>query len=424
MLGAVGEAGVDVAFPAKGMVDDGEKYSKTNYKVLAFFSALFFNSMSRKIMKLSKKIAAVVGASLALTLVSSPAFAAPWTGSDILYPFGNDGSNPLTEHQYYALTYNDWKYYGLYSEDMATDGVDENLFDDYYIYTGTGGDQYLFCDYADPLTTVEEAADGSGDIILTCAPEDMTDGVTLTLEFRMYADAATTRARIIVTNNTPAAVTDYVVGRELNMYVDSGTNVGWSSLGGSTMSTWPDATGVGGLKIAAGDTSYVITAPPGVWGAQENHQPWYTALGATDGRVKAEFPDTTLGGDAQADDAEDSQLEEWTVPSLAVGESAEIVIMNREYLFGFNGNETASSLTAANAAVADAEAAPWSCTDGNQVLAGIADKSKVLNWCPAATPELPDTGVDTVALSMLATGATLLSLMGVAFVIIRRRRNA
>ena len=373
-------------------------------------------------MKLSKKVAIAAGASLALTLVASPAFAAAWDGQSVYYPFGNDGSNPSTDYQYYSLGYDSWTYDGMYSEDFANDGPDESLFDTYDVYTGTDGDTYLYCDYTDPLTTVEEASDGSGDIILTCAPEEMTDGVTLTYEFRMYADEKTTRSRFIVTNNTSAAVTDYVVGRDIDMYVDGGTNVGWSSLGGSTMSTWPDATGVDGLQVAAGDTSYVITAPPGVWEGEENHQPWYTALGATDGRVKATFYDTTLGGDAQADGAEDSQMEEWTIPSLAVGESAEIVVMNREYLFAFNGDETAASLTAANAAVAEAEAGVWSCTDGNQALAGIADKSKVLNWCPVAT--LANTGVDTVASSMLATGAALLALTGVALVVIRRRRNA
>jgi len=375
-------------------------------------------------MKFTKKAMAAAGASIALTLVASPAFAAAWDGGDVYYPFSNDGTNPATDAQYYNLGYDNWYYDGLYSEDFANDGPDENLFDTHEIYTGTNGDSYLYCDYTDPLTTVEEATDGSGDIILTCAPEDLTDGVTLTFEFRMYADGKTTRERFIVTNNTSAAVTNYVVGRDLNMYVDEGTNVGWSSLGGSTMSTWPNATGVGGLTVTDGDTSYVITAPPGVWTAQENHQPWYTALGATDGRVKAAFPYGTLGGDAQGDSANDGQMEEWTIPSLAVGETAEIVVMNREYPFGYAGDETASSLTAANASVADAEAGIWSCTDGNQALAGIADKSKVVNWCPAATPELPNTGVDTVASSMFTAGAALVALTGVALVVIRRRRNA
>jgi LPXTG-motif cell wall-anchored protein len=382
-------------------------------------------------MKKSRIIVAAAVLAVGMSLVASPAFAVTWDGTKIYYPLGNDGTDPATDAQYYDVDSSDFTYYGLYNQAFSDNGPSENLFDTHAFFTGEQEDT-VSCWEADP--TVTEATDGSGDLILLCAPQTMTDDIVVQFEFRMYADHQTTRERMILTNNSGSAIEDYVAGRDINMYVDGGTNVGWSSSGGSTMSTWPDATGVGGLTVSDADTSYVITAPPGVWVDEENHQPWLTALGDDAGAIGVFFPDGYLGGDAQNDNADDGQLEAFSF-DIAIDETVSVVWMNREYLFSYNGDETASSLAAAEAAVAEAQTTVWCAGNpNNQLVVGISDASSIVNWgtsvtdCPNAqetpAPALPDTGVDSVQAGLMAAGAGAFAIAGVAILVIRRRRNA
>lgn len=366
-----------------------------------------------------KLIVGAVAALASSALVASPALATTWDGSDIYAIPGDTTSLP-----YYELEANAFNYAGLWTQALI-DGEDSSLFDGQGFFVGEE-DDYFDCDPSGASVTT--ATDGSGDIILTCGSQALTSGGTTldaVLEFRMYSDHKTTRTRLIMTNNTGSTVSGWAAGRSINMYVDEGTNLAWTTTGGSNMSKWPDANGPSEPTIGDGDYSFVVTAPPSVWTLEDNHQPYYSAYGNATAEISPIYPAGTLGGDAQSDNASDTQIDWFQFGDIADGASVQLIWMSREYDYS---DDEATALASANVAVADAEANVWDFTTDTQLFAGVTDPSEVKNWgaqttTPPSTPELPNTGRNQGEI-LLGVALSLAAIVLGGVVVASRRRKA
>jgi hypothetical protein len=123
------------------------------------------------------------------------------------------------------------------------------------------------------------------------------------------------------------------------------------------------------------------------------------------------------GGVGNGDDSN------WTffeVPTLQPGQTVEFVIMTQNWLFT-TGDSAVPPMNDWQMAVGEANEAAWANTDITSdafVFAGIADKSRVLNWSPAG---LAETGTDlTIPLGI----AAVLLVAGVALATARRRTQS
>lgn len=359
-----------------------------------------------------KKISLLGAASVAaigLSLSSTPAFAATWDGGDINFSSGG----------FWSVSNFSWDFYGPSTTAWAADGSD--TFDDGLMVYANDDTTALDCATAD----LSPAADGSGDQILTCEPEDLPIGpndelMAVTVELRFFADNQTVRQIITVKNTTGAAVSGAEILSYNDFYQDSYTNIAYSNTLGSTIGNWPAGNSSDADVLAETDNIFVTDCPGTPCG------PSYTGanvmqLNGPDAPVHSTFFDTAtypaLGGNVAGDNANDEGYFSFALPALAVDQEVSIVIMNRTYLHLYGVDEAATNanaLVASQDAVAFAEAGGWNC---DQVMVGIADPTKVVNYNCAAS--LPDTGLNTAP---LAVGAGVLMLAGVAIVVALRRR--
>lgn len=359
--------------------------------------------------KTTRSVVAVIVAG-ALALVATPAYAASYSGADIQF---TDADNTYWEWN----TFGEASLDGLWSDQWLSGG-DSSTWDDSSFQLGSSvDDAYTELACADPAD-LSTATDGSGDQIVLCDAEDVTTAsgvLTAQLEFRFYADLHTVRTRLIVTNNTASSIADALAWMNYNAYQDSGTLVY------AATNSAPDFTD------PLSSPMYTTTPADLRWVTDDreenNNAP---VVGYAIGRAGAAVApaddaaiDAVSGG--QGDGSDDSNTY-FQIPTLAAGQSVEFVTMAQVYLV-IEG-ATSGTLDAWETATKAADELAWANTTIDSdayVFAGIADPSKVANWSPTSTPELPDTGV-----SALGFGALALALVGAgaAFLVIRRRAQA
>jgi hypothetical protein len=351
---------------------------------------------------------AAFGAAIAVTLgATAPALAVAYSGADI--EFGDPANTRWTwdgfpDASLYALEANYWNdggafdntWYNLWGSDNSTDG-------DIGCFNG-----------ADLVT----ASDGSNDQIVTCNSDTIDNGdgeVTAQLEFRFFDDLKTMRARIILSNETNTAIEGQVVEAGYNSYYDSGTSVYAST-----------TSGVDNYALNYGSVPSTVIGPDDFrWVTDdrtedENGGSTGIAVGKAGSavvpanNVTRGFVSGGVGG------GDDSNYTYFEVPTLQPGQTVEFVIMTQSWLFEYGDNAVAP-MNDWQTAVGIADAAAWANTDITSdafVFAGIADKSRVLNWSPAG---LADTGTDlTVPLGIAAA----FLVTGVALATARRRTRS
>jgi LPXTG-motif cell wall-anchored protein len=361
-----------------------------------------------------KKIALLGVASataIGLSLSATPAMAASWDGSDVFYTGG-----------LWNISNEDLAFYGAYTDEWAA-GIDYDTFDDGLMVYAPDNSTSIQCASAD----LSPAADGSGDQILTCAPEDLPIGpnaelMSVSVEMRFFADNETVRQVITVKNNTGAAVPGAQILSYTDFYQDGYTNIVYSNTLGSLISNWPTGNSDATQVLNAADDIFVTDCP--TTPCNPSYDPANVMqVNGPGAAVHSTLFDTVAyppaGGDAAGDSAADEAYFSYAIPALAVGEEASIVIMNRTYLFAIGADDTetgANALVASQDAVAFAQAGGWTC---DQAMVGIADSSKVINWNCASSPALPDTGLNAAP---LALGAGALMLAGLGLVVALRRR--
>ena len=139
--------------------------------------------------------------------------------------------------------------------------------------------------------------------------------------------------------------------------------------------------------------------------------------------------DWISGGQGNGEDDTNSYYE---LPSIAAGQSIEIVTLSKVYLFDDSITAEApmdSWQTATHNAVLAASADTALESDA-YVFAGISDTAKVLNWTPTAVvppavePVLATTGVDSASLAGFGGLAALVLAAGVGVLVARRRRSS
>jgi hypothetical protein len=342
---------------------------------------------------------AAFGAAIAVTLgATAPALAVAYSGADI--EFGDPANTRWTWNGFsgasiYSLEANYWNdggafdsvWYGLWGSDNSTDGV-------------------IDCSNGADLVT---ASDGSNDQIVTCNSVTIDNGdgeVTAQLEFRFFDDLKTMRTRIILTNETNSAIEGQVVEAGYNSYYDEETSVYASTTSGvddyaNNYDTVPTTV------ITPGDFRWVTDDRM----ANETSGSTGIAVGKAGSavvpanNVTRGFVSGGVGG------GDDSNYTYFEVPTLQPGQTVEFVIMTQIWLFEYDGVAVAP-MSDWQTAVGIADAAAWANTDITSdafVFAGIADKSRVLNWSPAG---LADTGTDLtvplgIAVAFLVTGVAL-----------------
>jgi hypothetical protein len=386
-----------------------------------------------------------VKAGIALAIVGSlasatPAFAAVFSGDDIVV--GPDN--------------NEWRWDS--ASDLSLDGPYNDVWGssgDSDTWDSTGNILYgsddstnavLLCN--DPAD-LSAASDSSGDQILTCAPQlvDNGDGeVSVQSEFRFYADGQTWRQRTMVTNNGVAAVDGQVLHVNYNSYQDGDTAIAYTSTAG-TIGDWStdygsvsaDATTPADLIWVTDNRTDSNSAPVVKYAVGRAGSSVLPADDATRGWVS--------GGHGNGSDDTNSYYE---LPSLAAGETVEIVTLSKVYVYDnsitpvapMNSWETATH-NAVLLAIADT-----ALESDAVVFAGITDTTKVLNWTsadaveptptptptPTSTPEVTATPAATATLAATGTnsavttglGALSLALLisgAVALGVIRRRAS-
>jgi len=375
-----------------------------------------------------------LGLALVATLVvATPATAAPFTDGDITVgditwsvEYFEAGEQPELDE----ATRDDWDG-GDYSFDAGLQPI-------YLANDATGPSDFDFAECAadGDLST---ATDSTGDEIATCALEPLMTGdgtLDATYELRFFSDGATVRARITVTNTTADTISGAEVGFRDNYYQDDDTRLGASTTAGHPA----DATDT----VVDGDLVWIIYD---IIDEDSYEVPVIlTAAGTTDAAVAPRIADA-------AGDENDTQATLYPLPDIAPGDTVEVVQFYVWNFFAFDPEQvpvdapasTDESLRATEDVVTDegfsktaflepaalfvpsalaAVEESWDARDRFDTLsardaAGITDPSAVLNWNPAAEPELADTGAgDTLPLAALAG---LLLLAGAGIIALRRR---
>lgn len=354
--------------------------------------------------------ALVVVSSLGLTI---PAQAAVWALDDIaIGPDNNewrwDDSSVLSLD-------------GPYNDMWANDSGDDDTWDDTQIKIWGSGPDYqedvLGC--ADPAD-LSDAADGSGDKILTCDPQVVSnsDGeLTVTSEYRFYADGQTLRMRYIITNTGDAEISEQYLEQGFNAYQDDDTNVSYTDTDGV----------IGDFATDYSTVSDTVT--------DEDNYIWITdnRTASNDapvvkyaiGREGSEVPmlvepenGWVSGGQG---DGEDMAYLPYQIPTLAVDETVEFVFMVKVFLFNDNldNDVTLDGWQEGTKAAIDLAVEDTELESNDVVFAGIDNPSRVLNWNVDLPEEsgLADTGLETMPIG----SAALLALVGGAAIVARRR---
>lgn len=363
---------------------------------------------------MNKKKIGILGAAsvvaVALSLSAAPAMAATWDGGNIDWASGG----------YWSVSNGSFDFGGPFTDEWASN-IDDDTFDKGLQVYGIDDSTQIECTTAD----LSAAADGSGDQILTCDPEDLPVGpnsevMSVTAEYRFFADNKTVRVLVKVKNTTGAAVSGANIWFYNNFYQDTYTNVEYSNSLGSKLSNWPTGNSSASDVIAETDNIFVTDCPTGT----NQCDPSYTGanvmqMNGADAPTHSTFVAgyNPTGGDAAGGNADDNAYFSYALPDLAADAEASVVIMNRTYLFAEGVDDTATganALVASQDAVAFAEAGGFTC---DEAMVGISDPTKILNWKCAAS--LPDTGV---SVAPLAIGAGALMIAGLGLVVALRRR--
>ncbi|PTW91505.1 hypothetical protein C8A06_1230 [Microbacteriaceae bacterium MWH-Ta3] len=270
-----------------------------------------------------------------------------------------------------------------------------------------------------------EATDGSGDIILTCDPVSIDNGdgaYEARTEMRFYADGQTVRKRIIVTNTAADPLVGQVVSIYWDSYFDEETSVS-----GSTTSGLDDFAANYGTVPATELTADDYFAVTDDRLQNENSPVTVYAFGSAGAAVPQSNNVTDGFVSGGIGNGGDEQYSYYELPSIAPGETVEIVVLNK--VFHFDPETTAigdynswQTGTWAAAQLAWADSSLQSGTD--VVYAGIENRDAVLNWTPAAAeePELAETGAD----QGLVAGAGAIALVAIAagaLTVVARRRS-
>jgi len=351
---------------------------------------------------------AAFGAAIAVTLgASAPALAVAYSGANI--EFG-DSANTYWEWD----TFSDGSIYGLSDDNWNDYGAFDST---WYGLWGSDSSTYgdIDCSNGADLVT---ASDGSNDQIVTCNSVSIDNGdgeVTAQLEFRFFDDLKTMRARIILSNETSSAIEGQVVEAGYDSYYDEETSVYASTTSGvddyaNNYDTVPTTV------ITPGDFRWVTDDRM----ENENSGSTGIAVGKAGSAVvpaNNEVRGFVSGG---VGNGEDDNYTYFEVPTLQPGQTVEFVIMTQSWLFEYDGVAVAP-MSDWQTAVGIADAAAWANTDITSdafVFAGIADKSRVLNWSPAG---LAETGTDLTVPLGIAAGFLV---AGVALAKARRRTQS
>jgi hypothetical protein len=349
------------------------------------------------------------GAAIAVTLgATAPALAVAYSGGDI--EFG-DAANTYWEWE----TFSDGSMYGLWDDNWN----DEGAFDyTYYTLYGSDDEANAEIDCSNGADKVD-ATDGSNAQIVTCIPVGIDNGdgeVTAQLEFRFFDDLKTMRTRIILTNETNTAIEGQVVEAYYDSYYDEETSVYASTTSGvddyaNNYDTVPTTV------ITPGDFRWVTDDRM----ENENSGSTGVAVGKAGSAVVPANNETrgfVSGGLGNGDDRNYTYFE---VPTLQPGQTVEFVIMTQVWLFNYDGAAVAP-MSDWQTAVGLINAEAWANTDITSdafVYAGIADKSKVLNWTPAGLAEtgtLAQTGTLAETRTLAETGTNITVPLGIAAV--------
>jgi hypothetical protein len=386
---------------------------------------------------MKKSVKVVIALAMVGSLASAtPAFATAFSGQDV--NVGPDNGY-WTWSDAAGLSVN-----GPYNDIWS--GNDDDTWD------GTGNILYgsddstaadIICNDPADLT---DAGDGSGDQVLICVPQlvDNGDGTFyVQAEYRFYADGQTWRQRFIITNDSATTLDGQVLEVNYNSYQDGGTAIAYTSTAGAIGDWSTDYSAVPADVTTPSDLIWVTdnrtdsnSAPVVKYAVGNAGSSVLPADDATRGWVS--------GGHGNGADDTNTFFE---LPSLAVGESVEIVTLSKVYLFDESITAEApmtSWETATHNSVLDAIADTALESDAI-VFAGIEDTTKVLNWLPTgvveptptptSTPEVTSTPAATATLAATGTnsavttglGALSLALLisgAVALVAIRRRASA
>ena len=189
-------------------------------------------------------------------------------------------------------------------------------------------------DYSDASCAADgdrvTATDGTGDVIVTCPLDSFQSGtgtLDATFELRFFSDGATVRSRLIVSNSTALSVADAVVG-----FVDDYYQDGDTQLGASTTAGHPAAAGATTIN---GDLLWIIYDAR-VQNVYEGPV-ILTAAGAEGAAVSPVIGDSAGNG-------EDSQATLFPLPTLAAGESVQIVQFTVWNFFAFDSPLTEKSV--------------------------------------------------------------------------------
>jgi hypothetical protein len=361
----------------------------------------------------SPKIIASLAIASALALgFTSPAAAASFSGTSVTVGPDN-GTWEFNLDLLSLMKYTDDVWYGT-----TWDGSRIYLFDS----TGVGGPP-LGCSNAD----LSDASDASGDKVLTCETVSVDNGqgvLTVTVEWRFYAAAKIVRQRLIVTNDTPSTISaGQVVSFHLNSFQDNRTQLSWVQSTG-ILDDWSGPAPIPGTGLCTGyDTlSWATDDRQNYIGAPVVKYAIGRANSVSLPISNAVFVSGCHAGGYQS--ANDESNSYFTIPQLAAAETVEFVVLHQQ--FSVDAEATPSgALTAWETGTRDAiiEAhEDTALTDDAVVFAGIADRSRVVNWSSADDSDsgsegLANTGAEASIVGLLA----VVAFLGTAAVVVRRR---
>lgn len=320
-------------------------------------------------MKLSARLsaaAAIVGATV--LIVAAPAVAAPWVGN---YVIGGTDWQLRDNASGIGHTYDEANFLRSVSHRFGALYVDGSA---------------AWCDTA---TADLEIDAGTGDVIVTCDAQEITPGIFVTPNYRLYSTGDLARLFYTIENRTGADITtsDFYLYDNYDYYGQY-----LSSSGGTTE------------NLSAGDTWVIVTDP--------------TSQTTVAGSVWAQTGNTatTSSGDISSEET----FHDFVSTTFAAGSTTYVADFVTIHLPAdpFDDPAIQAAFTAATDATVEFD------TFSGRLIAGLPEGITVVNWgpTPAAAPALANTGVDTAATTAVAAGALLLLAGGAGLVITRRRR--
>lgn len=358
-----------------------------------------------------KNIVAVAGVAIASTAIAvgtlAPASAASFTLDDVFIGSDNNRWNwdDATDLSMVGPSNNAWSNQANGSDTWDSTAVD-------FFSSEAGGWATTNGQCADPAD-LSDATDGSGDKILTCDPQVIDNGegeLSVVSEFRFYADGKTVRQRYIITNNGTSPVVGQYIQGNFNAYQDSGTNISYTDTAGVIGNFATDYDTVS--ETQTNESNYVWVTDDR--GNNESAPVVKYAVGRAGAQSQMLVdPDWTSGGQGDGDD--DAYLP-YALPSIAAGQTVEYVFLAKVFLFSdtLDNDVTLNGWQEGTKSAIDLAVADTALQSDAVVFAGIADRSRVLNWSPAG---LADTGVDLQPLGLIA----LFALAGGVALVARRR---